>query len=135
MYSTDAEDGTEQDQMDDEGTATETEAIQDAAIQSALEDTRYTPLSVNEIPYIKIEITVMSIPKLIEPDQIKLGVHGLIIHREEGSGLLLPNVPLEYGWDVETFLAGTCLKGKLPIDTWEDQSGIYAFEVQIFKES
>lgn len=111
------------------------ETVRDVAIESALKDARYPPLSAVELPQTKIEITVLTTPKSIAPDQIQLGIHGLIVYGEGGSGLLLPSVPGEYGWDVKTFLAGTCLKGNLPLDAWKREGGLYAFEVQVFKES
>jgi len=111
------------------------ETIRQVAIESALKDARYAPLSEEELPEIKIEVTVLTTPKPIDPSQLQLGVHGLLIHQEEGSGLLLPHVPLDYGWDVEAFLVGTCLKGGLPANAWKREGSVHAFEVQVFKES
>lgn len=110
------------------------ETLREVAIESALKDERYAPLCAEELSQIKVEVSVLTTPKPIEPDQIQLGVHGLLIHQEEGSGLLLPSVPLEYGWNVEMFLVGTCLKGNLPVNAWKRKGSVYAFEVQVFKE-
>ena len=67
-------------------------------------------------------------------DEIEVGRHGLIVERGYRRGLLLPQVASERGWDVETFLAHTCLKAGLPEDAWRGGARILVFEAQVFSE-
>jgi uncharacterized protein len=111
------------------------EAVQEAAISAALQDTRFPPVRLEEMAHIEIEISVLTVPKAIEPEQIKVGVHGLIVSRGNRSGLLLPQVAIEYQWDAETFLSQTCVKAGLPESAWKEKANLFAFEAQIFSES
>jgi AmmeMemoRadiSam system protein A len=111
------------------------EAVQKASVSAALQDPRFPPVQVEELSQIEIEISVLTPPKTIEPDQIKVGIHGLIVSRGNRSGLLLPQVAIEYGWDSETFLSQTCVKAGLPQDAWKEKASLYGFEAQVFGES
>ncbi|ENN96334.1 AMMECR1 domain-containing protein [Methanocaldococcus villosus KIN24-T80] len=118
------------------------EALKEAAISSATRDPRFPPVSLEEMDNIVIEISILTPPELIEVShpreylqKIKIGRDGLIIRFGPYSGLLLPQVPVEYGWDVEEFLANLCLKAGLPPDMWLDENvKIYKFQAQIFEE-
>ena len=67
--------------------------------------------------------------------EIVVGKHGLLISSRGRSGLLLPQVATEQGWDRDTFLAHTCLKAGLPWDEWKNpRAEVYRFEAQIFSE-
>jgi len=117
------------------------EAVKRAAIAAALEDPRFPPLSLSELPKIVIEVSVLTVPERIDaeleelPSLIEIGKHGLIVKRGVRSGLLLPQVATEYGWDQETFLSETCLKAGLPEDCWKKKgTEIYRFEAEIFEE-
>ncbi len=69
------------------------------------------------------------------PKEIKIGVHGLIVEKGFYKGLLLPQVPVEWGWDEMEFLSQTCWKAGLPPDCWLDENTkIYAFTAEIFEE-
>lgn len=111
------------------------EAVQEAAVSAALQDPRFPPLRPEELPRIEIEISVLTVPKPIEPGQIKVGVHGLIVSRGNKSGLLLPQVAMEYHWDAQTFLEQTCVKAGLPPETWKAKPNLFAFEAQVFSEA
>jgi uncharacterized protein (TIGR00296 family) len=68
-----------------------------------------------------------------DASEIEVGVHGIYIESGGRSGLLLPQVATEYGWDRETFLAHTCLKAGLPPDAWRSQeAAIYIFSADVF---
>jgi uncharacterized protein (TIGR00296 family) len=110
------------------------EAVQEAAVCAALEDPRFPPVQAGELSQIELEISVLTPPKSISPEQIKVGIHGLIVTRGNRSGLLLPQVAIEYGWDAETFLSQTCLKAGLPQDAWKGKVSLYGFEAQVFNE-
>ena len=114
----------------------------DAAIAAATEDPRFTPVSIDELEQIVFEVTVLTTPIEInvnDPNEylsiIKVGRDGLIVENEFMSGLLLPQVPTEYGWDVKEFLEYTCEKAGLEKDAWKDKTTkISRFEGVIFKE-
>lgn len=111
--------------------------VRDMAIASATEDPRFSPLTANELKAIKIEISVLSEPKRIaNVDEIKLGVHGVIVKRGNRNGLFLPQVALETGWTKEEFLSNLCShKAGLAPDAWKDKNTeIYVFTAQVFEE-
>ena len=117
-------------------------AIIEGAIAAATEDPRFPSVKTNELNDITFEVTVLTPPMEIivtEPteylEKIKVGRDGLIIKHSFSSGLLLPQVPVEYGWNVEEFLQHTCEKAGLARDTWKNENvKIEKFEGIIFKE-
>ncbi len=112
------------------------ETVKEVARSSAFDDPRFPPLSPFEWPDIVIEISVLSpFVTVKDPSCIQTGVHGIMIHRGMRSGLLLPQVATEQGWDRETFLAHTCLKAGLPRDAWKsDDARIEIFTAIVFGE-
>ena len=119
------------------------DSVIDAAISSATQDPRFSSVTFDEINDISFEITVLTPPARIQvedpseyPKKIKVGRDGLIIKWENGSGLLLPQVPGEHGWNEEEFLSQTCEKAGAPRDSWKrKETVIEKFEGIIFKES
>ena len=115
--------------------------IIDAAIAAATEDPRFSPVKANELNDIVFEVTVLTPPVEItvnDPmeylEKIKVGRDGLIIRNSFSSGLLLPQVPVEYGWNVEEFLQHTCEKAGLEKDTWKNEKvKIEKFEGIVYK--
>ncbi len=110
------------------------EAVQEAAVSAAIQDPRFPPVRPEELTHIEIEVSVLTPPRAIEPAQIQVGVHGLIVSRGNRSGLLLPQVAMEYHWDSRIFLEQTCVKAGLPTDAWKEKAQIQAFEAQVFSE-
>ena len=116
--------------------------IIDAAIAAATEDPRFSPVKINELNDIVFEVTVLTPPVEItvtDPmeylEKIKVGRDGLIIRNSFSSGLLLPQVPVEYGWNVEEFLQHTCEKAGLEKNTWKNEKvKIEKFEGIVYKE-
>jgi len=108
----------------------------ESAIAAATEDPRFPPLTVEELENIVIEVSVLSVPIPVkEPENIIIGKHGIIIIRGWHSGTLLPQVPVEYCWDTETFLAEGCLKAGLEADCWLDKrTKVFVYEARIFYE-
>ena len=107
-----------------------------AALAAAFNDPRFPPLSKDELESVHIEISVLSVPRRIEdPSQVQVGKHGLIIVKGRQSGLLLPQVPVEEGWDREEFLRGVCRKAGLPEDAWQDPDAeLFVFTAAVFDE-
>lgn len=111
-------------------------ATRDMAISAATEDPRFPPVRIEELPAIDIEITVLSpLARITDPKMIEVGKHGLVIRKGFHSGLLLPQVPVEQGWNREEFLTGVCWKAGLPPDAWkEPDAELYVFTGQVFGE-
>lgn len=118
------------------------DAVIDSAIAAAVEDPRFEPLSSTELNDIIIEVSVLTPPERISvrspmeyPSKIKIGEDGLIFRSIWSSGLLLPQVPIEYKWDAEEFLSHTCMKAGATPDSWlRPHVEIYKFQAVIFEE-
>lgn len=108
--------------------------VAETAVAAALNDPRFLPVGPEELPDLKVEISVLSSMALIAPEDIAIGHHGVMITSGLRRGLLLPQVALEYGWDVVRFLAETCQKAGLPPDAWKHGATIEAFTTEIFSE-
>src|SRR5579885_1023553 len=114
----------------------------EAAIASSTEDPRFLPVSIEEMREITVEVTVLTPPSVIKvnhpleyPKMIRVGRDGLIVRWRYGSGLLLPQVPLEYGWNEEEFLNHTCEKAGAPPNCWKQKGTIVLkFEGIVFRE-
>ena len=111
------------------------ETIIEMAVAAATQDTRFEPLAANELKKLKIEISVLGLPEPVqEPAEVRVGSHGIIVSKGFHRGLLLPQVPVEYGWDRETYLDHGCLKAGLPPDAWKKGAKIEVFTAQVFSE-
>ncbi len=119
-----------------EGIKTIPETIKEMALSSAFRDPRFRPLSAGEYKEIDIEISVLSpIETVTDINDIVVGRDGLIMTKGHNRGLLLPQVPVEQGWDRETFLTHTCYKAGLPGDSWKRGNIIIEkFSAQVFSE-
>lgn len=105
------------------------ETISRMASAAAFQDPRFSPLNRSEWPSVEIEISVLSpLREITDPGIIEVGRHGIYIQKGDRSGLLLPQVATEYGWNRITFLEQTCRKAGLPADAWKS-SGV---KIQIF---
>lgn len=104
----------------------------------ACQDPRFTaePVTEKEAPELSIEVSVLApMRRLLDPKNVKVGRDGLMMVRGRNRGLLLPQVPVEQGWDREAFLSYTCRKAGLPLDAWkEPDTEIYRFSAQVFGE-
>lgn len=118
------------------------EAVIEAAIAAATEDPRFEPLKKSELDKILIEVSVLTPLELIKvesplqyPEKIKVGEDGLMLRWRWGSGLLLPQVAVEYGWDAREFLENLCLKAGITPDSWlRKDVKIYKFQCLIWEE-
>jgi AmmeMemoRadiSam system protein A len=112
------------------------ETVAEMAVQAALHDPRFPPVSASELSGIDIEISVLSpLEEVTDVSQIEVGKHGLVIQEGARSGLLLPQVATEYGWDRETFLDHTCLKAGLPAGSWKRKGVVLLkFTAEVFGE-
>jgi uncharacterized protein (TIGR00296 family) len=117
------------------------QGVVEAAIAAATEDPRFPPLDIQELDNVLFEISVLTPPERITVSpadygkEIEIGRDGLILQWRFGSGLLLPQVPVELKWDVEQYLANICYKAGAPPDVWLDPSSkLYKFQATVFKE-
>ena len=108
--------------------------ISGMAEAAAFDDPRFPPLSKREFDVVDIEISILSpLTPCPDPELVEVGRHGLLMRRGGSSGLLLPQVPVEWRWDRETFLDQTCHKAGLPPGCWKDPgTDIYWFEAEVF---
>ncbi len=118
------------------------EAVIRSALEAAFNDPRFYPLEKHELDHVTFEVAILSVPEPLEisdrwelPKKIIIGRHGLVARRGLFQGTLLPQVPVEYCWDPETFLAETCMKAGMEPDCWLDSSvEILFYEGRVFQE-
>ena len=106
--------------------------VADTARSAAFEDPRFEPVTLAEVPHLKVEISVLSPLQPIQPDEVVVGRHGLVITQGNHRGLLLPQVAPEWEWDRETLLSQTCLKAGLPRDAWHHGAELQGFTAEFF---
>jgi AmmeMemoRadiSam system protein A len=107
----------------------------ETARAAAFDDPRFAPITLSDAPRLQLSISVLSPIEPIGPDQVVVGRHGLIISQQGRRGLLLPQVPVEHGWDRLTFLEQTCRKAGLPLDAWKSGAAIEAFTAEVFGDT
>ncbi len=110
------------------------QTVAETAREAALHDPRFPPLTAGELSGLDLEISVLStLRRVTDPAEIRVGRDGIFIVGGGRSGLLLPQVASEFGWDRQTFLEQTCRKAGLPRDAWRDKDVVlYAFTAQVF---
>jgi uncharacterized protein (TIGR00296 family) len=119
------------------------DGLLDAAISAAVRDPRFPPVGRAELDGLVVEVTVLTPPARITgahgrdlPAKIKVGRDGLIVEKGFYKGLLLPQVPIEWGWDEEEFLSQTCVKAGLRPTAWlSEDISVFTFSGQIFSET
>jgi AmmeMemoRadiSam system protein A len=105
------------------------------AVAAATEDGRFEPVTAKELPELHMEISALGPMVPIRPEDVEVGRHGLLISRQGRRGVLLPQVPVEHGWDRETFLDHTCLKAGLLPGTWREEGvELLGFTAEVFGE-
>ncbi|MFN0021360.1 MAG: AmmeMemoRadiSam system radical SAM enzyme [Pirellulaceae bacterium] len=117
-------------------------AVAHAAARTAGDDHRFPPISPSELPFLDLEVWLLSNPQPVEAQgeariaAVEIGKHGLIIERGSQRGLLLPGVATDHNFDAETFLQHTCLKAELPPSAWrEADTKLSTFEGHVIKAS
>lgn len=111
------------------------EAVPEMAIAAAFDDPRFPAVSADELAGLDIEISVLTVPREVAgADSVRVGVDGIIISKGMQRGLLLPQVPLEQGWDLEQYISYGCRKAGLPADEWRRGVRIETFQAVVFGE-
>jgi AmmeMemoRadiSam system protein A len=111
------------------------ESIVRCAASAALQDSRFSPARPDELADLHVEISLLSPPLPLRPDEIEIGRHGLMVVRGERRGLLLPQVAIAHRFTPELFLAETCRKAQLPPDAWrEPDAQLFGFTCEVFSD-
>jgi AmmeMemoRadiSam system protein A len=114
--------------------ATLYQTVAETAASAAFDDPRFYPVQPAEAKLLKIEISVLSPLRPIKAEEVEIGKHGLVVTYRGRRGLLLPQVPVELGWDRETFLSQTCVKAGVDPDAWKTGAQLEAFTAEVFGE-
>ena len=106
------------------------------AIQAAVNDNRFEPVTIDELPDIELEISILSPFKQISDEkQIQLGRDGLLLIKGDVRGVFLPQVPIKMNWDRIQLLGQLCKKVGLPLDGWKENTHLFTFQTEVFYES
>jgi len=109
--------------------------IERCAVSASSQDPRFAAVESSEIDWLRIEVSLLGpMEPISSPAEIEIGRHGIVVERGRHRGLLLPQVAIEWQWDVPTFLAHTCRKAGLPDDAWKDGATLWRFEAEVFGE-
>jgi AmmeMemoRadiSam system protein A len=111
------------------------ETVARMAVAAATHDGRFEAVTRDELPDLLVEISALGPMRAVTPEEVEVGRDGLVVSYADRRGVLLPQVPLEHGWDRETFLGKTCGKAGLPADTWRRPDvTLVAFTAEVFGE-
>ena len=106
------------------------------AMHAAFSDSRFNPLAASEMKEIEIEISVLTPMKEVpSPNDIIVGRDGVVLQKSGKSGVFLPQVATEQGWNRNQLLDNLCVKAGLPVGSWKKDAQLYAFQADVFKES
>ncbi|MCX7831879.1 MAG: AmmeMemoRadiSam system protein A, partial [Actinobacteria bacterium] len=110
--------------------------VQEMAVAAATQDPRFLPVNLDELKDIIIEISVLSpLTKISNISEIEIGKHGLLVKKGFASGLLLPQVAVEWSFDREEFVRQAIFKAGLdPTFMGDPDLEIYTFTAQVFSE-
>ena len=110
-------------------------SISHCAASAALHDPRFSPVRAEELSDLQIEISLLSPPVPILPEEIEIGRHGLLVVKDRHRGLLLPQVAVEHSLDRASFLSETCRKAGLSRDAWKsDPLQVFGFTCEVFSD-
>ncbi|MDR2741299.1 MAG: AmmeMemoRadiSam system protein A [Treponema sp.] len=106
------------------------------AAEAAFRDPRFPPIAGDELETCRIEISVLSpMEPCADPRQVRVGIHGIYLVHRGRSGVLLPQVPVEQGWDLDEYLDYICVKAGLPPRSYDDPGAkLFTFTATVFGE-
>lgn len=111
------------------------ESVMNMAIAAATDDSRFPPVTLAEVPDLEIEISALTPLRPIRAEEVEVSRHGVMIIKGFSSGLLLPEVPVRYGWDHDEFLGWVCRKAGLAEDAWKGgDAQLLGFEAEVWSE-
>ena len=108
--------------------------VVESARGAAFDDSRFSPVTRDQAPELRVSLSVLSPLQPVLPEQVEIGRHGLLVSLGYCRGLLLPQVPVEHGWDRIAFLEQTCRKAGLPPDAWTAGATLQAFTAEVFAD-
>ncbi len=108
--------------------------VAESARGAAFDDSRFSPVTSDQAPELRVSLSVLSPLQPVQAEQVEIGRHGLLISLGYCRGLLLPQVPVEHGWDRIAFLEQTCRKAGLPLDAWKTGAKLQAFTAEVFAD-
>ena len=106
--------------------------VAESARGAAFDDSRFSPVTREEAPQLEVSLSILSRLEPIQPEEVEIGRHGLLVSLSYHRGLLLPQVPVEHAWDRTTFLEQTCKKAGLPPNAWQAGAMLEAFTAEVF---
>ena len=106
--------------------------VAETARSAAFEDTRFPPITREEALDLEVSLSILSPLKAVNAEEVEVGRHGLLVSQLGHRGLLLPQVPVEHGWDRVKFLEQTCRKAGLPLYAWQKGATLEAFTAEVF---
>ena len=110
------------------------QTVAETACAAAFEDNRFPAVTPLGVPELEVHLSILSPLRPIRPEEVEIGKHGLMVTLGPYRGLLLPQVPVEHGWDRITFLEQTCRKAGLPLDAWKKGALLEGFTAEVFGE-
>jgi AmmeMemoRadiSam system protein A len=108
--------------------------VAESARGAAFDDSRFSPVTGDQAAELEVSLSVLSPLQPVLPEQVEIGRHGLLISLGYYRGLLLPQVPVEHGWERIAFLEQTCRKAGLPLDAWQTGAKLEAFTAEVFAD-
>jgi len=110
------------------------ELVRDMAVAASREDPRFPPVAPDELFDLEVELSVLTLPEPVRPDQIVAGRDGVVVRRGAQQGILLPQVAEAHGWDAGTLLSAACAKAGLAAGAWSDPgTTVLAFRAQVIR--
>jgi AmmeMemoRadiSam system protein A len=106
--------------------------VAETARAAAFEDTRFQPVTLEDARRLDVSLSILSPLMAIKPEELEVGLHGLVVSQAGRRGVLLPQVPVEHQWDRVTFLQQTCRKAGFSLDAWEKGATLQAFTAEVF---
>lgn len=114
------------------------DVVREMTVAAARDDPRFPPVTPDELPHIRLSVSVLSEPvraDAVDPARIVIGRDGLLVRRGRALGVLLPQVATEFQWGPEAFLAAACEKAGLVREAWRDPgTEVFTFQADVFGE-
>jgi len=112
-------------------------AVAEMALAAALEDHRFMPVTLPDLSGIQIEISILTpMQRIVDYRKIKIGRDGVLVRKGFRSGVYLPQVAVDTGWDLETFLTSLCAhKAGLSAQAYKDsETELFIFQIDKISE-
>jgi len=110
--------------------------LPEMAIAAAFHDPRFPPVTAGELPHLRLEVSLLTPPRAAKPDDVIVGVHGVMVSGRGRRGLFLPGVATEWGWTRDELLDEVCRKASLPADAWRSGGAtLHTFETVVLAET